>query len=402
MGSVTVYTATKIEEVLDAGVVDASITDGHIILELRDGSTIDIGSIISALPGSTTSVPGLVELATDTETTTGTDTTRAVTPFGLAALTASDTRKGLVELATPTEAVTGTDTSRAVTVAGLLATKVLSSDPGESAVPSSYPAGSSLLKLTSSSWSLNSGNGMVQTTRTDTAAAEQVFYTVAGGTQFPRMWFRQYHSTNGGGGWTAWQESLLLNLLTAASFTQATVFTSYPQGTSRLYYSNTTSTSWDFTGLWGEVLTFRDGSDYAKQQFTEHVGGSSNIPRVWVRTANSGSGWSKWQIVADETGYLALTFSGGAGFSLKRNLAYRRRNGAVYVKGAFTAPSGGFTTFATLPSGFRPPENRQFPITTNSTVNMALQINTDGTMQCWTDGASTSWFSVDNAFFFLD
>lgn len=64
---------------------------------------------------------GKVELATDAETITGTDATRAVTPAGLAALTTSATRAGLVELATNAEALTGTDTARAVTAANLRA-----------------------------------------------------------------------------------------------------------------------------------------------------------------------------------------------------------------------------------------------------------------------------------------
>lgn len=64
---------------------------------------------------------GIVELATDAETITGTDATRAVTPAGLAALTATATRDGLVELTTDAEAKTGTDTDRAITAANLRA-----------------------------------------------------------------------------------------------------------------------------------------------------------------------------------------------------------------------------------------------------------------------------------------
>ncbi|NBR48799.1 hypothetical protein EBU02_08150, partial [bacterium] len=62
---------------------------------------------------------GIVELATNTETQTGTDATKAVTPASLASLTANDTRSGLVELATNTETQTGTDSTRAVTPASL-------------------------------------------------------------------------------------------------------------------------------------------------------------------------------------------------------------------------------------------------------------------------------------------
>jgi len=62
-----------------------------------------------------TSTKGLVELATDAETITGTDTARAVTPAGLQAKVSSATVKGIVELAIVSEINTGTDTERAVT-----------------------------------------------------------------------------------------------------------------------------------------------------------------------------------------------------------------------------------------------------------------------------------------------
>jgi hypothetical protein len=70
---------------------------------------------------------GTVELATDAEAITGTDTERALTPANLAAAAtthvdaASATAAGKVELATDAEAITGTDTARAVTPANVTA-----------------------------------------------------------------------------------------------------------------------------------------------------------------------------------------------------------------------------------------------------------------------------------------
>lgn len=58
---------------------------------------------------------GIVELATLEEVQTGEDTTRVVTPAGLAARTATETRAGLVELATKVEAEGGVDNTRYVT-----------------------------------------------------------------------------------------------------------------------------------------------------------------------------------------------------------------------------------------------------------------------------------------------
>lgn len=99
---------------------------GDLILEQHDGSTINAGSSIPTVPDASTTVKGKVELATDAEVVTGTDTVRAATPSGVAAAiaafpAASATVQGKVELATNTEATTGTDTTRAVTPANLAA-----------------------------------------------------------------------------------------------------------------------------------------------------------------------------------------------------------------------------------------------------------------------------------------
>lgn len=72
----------------------------------------------TADPASET-VAGLVELATQTEVNTGTDTARAVTPATLSGRSATETRSGLVEIATQGETNTGTDDTRTVTPAKL-------------------------------------------------------------------------------------------------------------------------------------------------------------------------------------------------------------------------------------------------------------------------------------------
>lgn len=88
------------------------------INEVKAGSS-------GAPPDASVTVKGLVELATDAETTTGTDTVRATTPSNVKAAidarTASESAPGIVELATVGEATTGTDTARAVTPAGVAA-----------------------------------------------------------------------------------------------------------------------------------------------------------------------------------------------------------------------------------------------------------------------------------------
>lgn len=71
--------------------------------------------VAANLPTASTTTKGIVELATNTETQTGTDAVRAVTPAGLASVTATETRAGLLEIATTAEAQALTDDTTALT-----------------------------------------------------------------------------------------------------------------------------------------------------------------------------------------------------------------------------------------------------------------------------------------------
>lgn len=100
------------------------IASGAVCVVVYDGTQFQLVSarVVSA---ASDTVAGIVELATNAEAQTGTDTARAVTPAALASVTATETRAGFVELATTAEAQAGTDTARAVTPAGIAATKSL-------------------------------------------------------------------------------------------------------------------------------------------------------------------------------------------------------------------------------------------------------------------------------------
>jgi hypothetical protein len=90
MATVTGMTATAMEAIRDASVVSGTINgSGHLILTTYGGSTIDAGAVLGSVPNASTSVVGIVQLATDTEAVTGTDTTKSVTPHALAAALAS-------------------------------------------------------------------------------------------------------------------------------------------------------------------------------------------------------------------------------------------------------------------------------------------------------------------------
>lgn len=90
----------------------------NIIEGWLSGAWTQIGGVIA---DASTTVKGIVELATSAETITGTDADRAVTPAGLQAKVASVTALGIVELATSAETQTGTDTARAITPAAFRA-----------------------------------------------------------------------------------------------------------------------------------------------------------------------------------------------------------------------------------------------------------------------------------------
>lgn len=68
---------------------------------------------------STATRTGVIQLATEAEVQAGSDSTKAITPATLYSNTATGSRRGVVELATDTETQTGTDTTRAITPANL-------------------------------------------------------------------------------------------------------------------------------------------------------------------------------------------------------------------------------------------------------------------------------------------
>ena len=84
MATVTGYTAAKMQEIIDATIVGAHIdSSGHLILETADATEIDAGYMLASVPDASTTVEGIVELATQAETLAGSDAVRAVTPAGL-------------------------------------------------------------------------------------------------------------------------------------------------------------------------------------------------------------------------------------------------------------------------------------------------------------------------------
>lgn len=132
-----------------ATTVTTSLSGKASLIHTHAAGDITSGTIAAVrLPSATETATGIVELATTVETTTGTDTTRVVTPAGVKAVTdtkaalshthaaadvtsgtfvparlpsSTETAIGAVELATSAEVIAGTDTTRAVTPAGQMA-----------------------------------------------------------------------------------------------------------------------------------------------------------------------------------------------------------------------------------------------------------------------------------------
>lgn len=108
-----VGTAVAGTDYYNPGGTDVAIADGGT------GASTAAAAFTALKQAASETATGVVELATDAETITGTDTTRVVTPANIQAKVASDTAKGIVELATTAETTTGTDATRAVTPDGL-------------------------------------------------------------------------------------------------------------------------------------------------------------------------------------------------------------------------------------------------------------------------------------------
>ena len=102
----------------------SDIASGESCVVQYDGTQFQLIGVPTQVAAASSTVAGVVELATDAEAQTGTDTARAITPANLAAVTSTETRAGVIELATSAEVTAGTDAVRAVTPATLASSKI--------------------------------------------------------------------------------------------------------------------------------------------------------------------------------------------------------------------------------------------------------------------------------------
>lgn len=114
MASVTLFNAARMQAIED-GTVTSGLVDGqgHLILSHHDGTTVDAGKVTAAnLADASDTVKGVVRLATDAETTAGTNDATAVTPQDLAAWATANR-------ASAAETLAGVSATKLVTPLGL-------------------------------------------------------------------------------------------------------------------------------------------------------------------------------------------------------------------------------------------------------------------------------------------
>ncbi|CAG5072880.1 hypothetical protein DYBT9623_04420 [Dyadobacter sp. CECT 9623] len=103
-----------------AGTVQSVVMNvGDVLIANKDNPSVTLAAdwifLESNRDQATTTILGVVSLATAVEVQTGTDTSKVVTPSTLSQRTATTTRTGLAALATQAEVTAGTDNSKIVT-----------------------------------------------------------------------------------------------------------------------------------------------------------------------------------------------------------------------------------------------------------------------------------------------
>lgn len=179
MAAITGLTAARMLSIEGASVVSGTINAaGHLILTKKDGTTIDAGSALPALPDASTTQKGIVELATGAETDAGTDSTRAATPASLV--------KKLVTY-----------------IDGTLF--------GDTTPTANYPNGVSLLYIDNTTatakWPTFAGKwGILSTVNWNGGDTYQTWTRLSSGGATPELWTRAGNNANG---WTSWQRVIL-------------------------------------------------------------------------------------------------------------------------------------------------------------------------------------------------
>jgi hypothetical protein len=417
VATVTVVDADRTLEIEATSIVSGLVNDeGHLILTRHDGTELDMGAVSGMQLDNGTAYSKVDAFTYVGDTDPGTvpdgsvwlDTTDVAGPF------ASSTQKGLVELATNDETLSGTDNTRAVTPASLASVpgnkvQILAPNANtEAAAPSAYPNGISQTNITTDSgYSVGAGFGTLTTYKIESDRCYQTFVGTDGGTRSSRMWMRTHHSTLGGGGWTAWQQVQLMYTLTPGAIVQTTSLSAYPNGVSRMYFTTANGSGWDFAGTAGELETFVDGTDFARQTFSQHSGGSGGKPVKWHRTATSAGNWTPWQkpVLEEDTGWVTMTLLSGFTSGTAQPLQYRVKRGIIYFRGgaAGTFTEGTYTDVTAagaIPAAYRPSQVFRGGAVGTGMRPCGFELHTDGTVRLGWQALNTAptWIALATSY----
>lgn len=208
MGTVTGLTAERMLAIEAASVVDGAInTEGHLILTTHGGTEIDAGNALVAAPDASDTQKGIVELATDAEIATGTSTTRAITPAGLASVNIPQLKvdvADLIDRADFTDEQVLDIFTRVAALEDIQVTRITGYQ--QSYTIASYPDGESVQYMTGSDattlgWDFGGKAGTVRTFVINNTEAHQTWQRVHQNTTIPEMWVRG----GNGSGWSTWQ-----------------------------------------------------------------------------------------------------------------------------------------------------------------------------------------------------
>lgn len=348
------------------GYIDGS---GHLILVQHDGTEIDAGDALLAVANASTTQVGVVELATTAETNAGTDTVRAVTP---ASLTNILSRVAALELV-------GVD---------------LIAPLAQSAAITSYPKGVSLMEVgAGSGWTPNGGFGLVVTYYSSATRTSQSFYA----NQNDKEW-RRYYYFDLVGGWGPWRFQGTEESLDAASFSQTTAVSAYPEGTSHMWITSTQATAggWSWGAQFGTLHTTRPWGTTDAQQIWQMGGGTSIISTLWVRTGNSG-GWGVWKQMARVQDYVdadtVVSNTLGARITTLESVKTKCGTEAVTVSGTSVVKHVNFPAAFPGKPKMTPPNIDSAPGATSGWSGRMINITASG-FDIFLYGASAS-FTVD-------
>lgn len=124
-----------------------------------------------------------------------------------------------------------------------------------------------------------------------------------------------------------------------------------------------------------------------------------------------GSTWNYYPSSTDDTGWVDCTINGSGWTNVASEPVQVRRVGkTVYMRGSIHNSTFAPNTIAavgTVPTGFRPARRAAFNVSLNTSANLFMRVETNGTINVgWfpstTATATGSWYGFNNAVYLID